>query len=169
MSLRPTIFLDDKDINIAQFHRYDGVEWPFTVRMTLRFANDKYALNAKHTHHLLWLAAVCQQGDRIIESYGLADRKGERGYNLALSKRRILAVVDRLTSFGVPRDKFDSKLTKALGEDFPEAFGKENDRPDAQDRAVVVFAWVNLGDFIGIGSSLPVCKFARGGLGIPVL
>jgi hypothetical protein len=68
----------------------------------------------------------------------------------------------------VPHDKFDGKLTRALGENFPDAFGKKNGVRDAQDRAVVIFAWVNVQNFIGIGSRVPVCKFGRGG-GIAVL
>jgi hypothetical protein len=99
----------------------------------------------------------------------LADRVGAAAYNLALSKRRLLTVYHALTGYGVPEDKFTSELTKALGEDFPEAFGKQDAVANAQDRAVVVFAWVNIGDFIGIGSMLPVCLFGRRGGGISVI
>lgn len=168
MAFAPIIFWEDKELTIAQFPRVDGEEWPFTVRMTMHFANDKYNLSVKQAHHLQWLAAVCQQGDRIIESYGLADRLGEADYNMALSKRRLVTVIDRLTSFGVPRDKFPRELTRAVGENFSEWYGRKDGRPEAYDRAVVVFAWVNVQDFIGIGSTLPVCTYGRA-RGIPVL
>ncbi|HEX4946906.1 MAG TPA: OmpA family protein [Blastocatellia bacterium] len=169
MAQQPVIMLDNRELTIVHFQRVDGQSWPFTVRMTLRFGTDKYNLSTQQVHHLLWLAAVCQQEDRIIETYGIADRKGKAAYNLALSKRRLTTVLDRLRGFGVPNDKFDGKLTRALGENFPESFGKQDEVRDSQDRAVVIFAWVNVQDFIGIGSSLAVCKFGRSGGGIPVL
>ena len=169
MAQKATIMFENKELTIAQFQRVDGVAWPFTIRMTLRYDTDKYRLSARQSHELQWMAAVCQQGDRIVETYGIADRKGKPDYNLALSKRRIGTVLDVLRGFGVPHDKFTSGLTRALGENFPEAFGKVDEKRDAQDRAVVIFAWVNLQDFIGIGSVVPVCKFGRGGGGISVL
>ena len=165
----PEVILDNKEITIVQFKRTDGVDWPFSIRMTLRYATNQSSLNAKQTHHLQWMAAVCQQGDRIVETYGLADRAGANNYNLALSKQRLTTMIHRLQSFGVPRDKFTSALTRALGESFPESFGKKDGARNAQDRAVVIFAWVNVTDFIGIGSSLAVCKFGRAGGGIAVL
>ena len=166
---KPIVFLENRELTIVQFQRVDGEAWPNTMRMTLRFGTDKYNLSTQQAHHLQWMAAVCQQGDRIVETYGIADRKGKPDYNLSLSKRRITTVLDRLRGFGVPHDKFDGKLTRALGENFPDAFGKKDEVRDAQDRAVVIFAWVNLKDFIGIGSLVPVCKFGRGGGGITVL
>lgn len=162
-------FVENRELTIVQFQRVDGVAWPNTIRMTLRFDTNKYNLSTYQAHHLQWMAAVCQQGDRIVETYGIADRKGKADYNLSLSKRRITTVVDRLRGFGVPHDKFDGKLTRALGENFPESFGKKDEVRDAQDRAVVIFAWVNVQDFIGIGGTFAVCKFGRGGGGIAVL
>ena len=166
---KPLIILDNKEITIVQFNRVDGVDWPFTIRMTLRFSTNNYRLSAKQTNQLQWMAAVCQQGDRIIETYGMADRAGASAYNLALSKRRIGTTIAGLQGFGVARDKFTSNLTRALGEDFAEGFGKVDSKADSQDRAVVIFAWVNITDFIGIGSLVPVCKFGRSGGGISVL
>lgn len=169
MALNPNIILDNREMTIAMFPRLDGEAWPFSIRMTLRFGTDKYRLSASQEHQLQWMAAVCQQGDRIIETYGIADRQGRRDYNLALSKRRLITTINRLTSFGVPHEKFSRDLTRALGEDFPESFGKDDRKADSHDRAVAIFAWVNVKDFIGIGSLLPVCRFARSGGGIPVL
>ena len=96
---KPLIILDNKEITIVQFSRVDGVAWPFTIRMTLRFSTNNYRLSAKQTNQLQWMAAVCQQGDRIIETYGMADRAGASAYNLALSKRRIGTTIALCTEF----------------------------------------------------------------------
>lgn len=166
---QPIIMFENKEITIAQYVPVGSGDWPFSIRMTLRFGTGKYRLSVRQAHELLWMAAVCQQGDRILEMYGLADRVGRDENNLSLSKRRLMTTLDRLRGFGAPSDKFTTNLTKALGERFPESFGKQDSKADSQDRAVVIFAWVNLQDFIGIGSLLPVCKFGRSGGGIPVL
>ena len=72
------------------------------IQMDLLFRTDEYALSDTTGNRLATLARdVAQMRDLRVQLDGFADERGDAGYNLALSQKRVASVRDQLIAAGV--------------------------------------------------------------------
>jgi len=99
----------------------------FTSRPIL-FDFDKYNLTGTAITELERLASVMKQYPSIeFEIIGNTDAIGSNNYNLALSRKRAISVVDYLYSRGIPKSKFKAR---GVGEIKAVALNKKPDGTD---------------------------------------
>ena len=97
------------------------------ITRPIHFETDKSAVTPEAAVIIKDLAAIagfCK--DKRLEVSGHTDSVGSDAYNLALSERRALAVVNALTAFGVERGRLDAK---GYGESTPLA---SNETPEGR-------------------------------------
>lgn len=115
---------DDAIVSSAEFIRTFGVpekemnrlisiEEPPTVAITIHFDTDSAEIKGSHNiTQLEQLGLALQSPDlagRIFSIEGHTDKRGESAYNLKLSQRRSIAVVDYLAdNFGIAREQLES-------------------------------------------------------------
>ncbi|MFN8179060.1 MAG: hypothetical protein U0167_14105 [bacterium] len=111
------------------------------VCAALGFATEGFALNAKQRELLAFSLPTLREPGSLLEMYARTDRTGSGGYNMGLSRRRLIAVQDVLIALGAPIDKVRGVNCKAVGEQFEAYYGMEDDSSYAGGRAVWAFFW----------------------------
>jgi outer membrane protein OmpA-like peptidoglycan-associated protein len=100
------------DTNLALNSIYFPTDMPRSIKTTDGLvASQQAALTSVAEAFKKYLA---NKPDAHLTLIGHADKRGDSGYNMALSERRVEVAKDFLTAQGVPADHLD---TKGLGED----------------------------------------------------
>ena len=127
-----------------QFFRADHKDGP-CFQVAIGYANKIHVLNDPQRRALLRRLNDVRNG-MLLEMYGEADPKGDPGYNMLLSEKRMKTVQRFMMLHGVSRDKFTPELCKALGEFFENARGRPDDDPIG--RTVRYFVWPSTEAFL---------------------
>jgi hypothetical protein len=131
-----------KHIQIARAEHKDGT----CFHVVIGFATNRHELNDPQKRGILKHLDVVRDPGLILEMYGEADPKGDPGYNMMLSEKRMKAVQRFMQTHGVSRDKFTPELCKALGEFFENARGRPDNDPIG--RTVRYFVWPSTEAFL---------------------
>lgn len=111
------------------------------VCAALGFPTEGSTLNDKQRELLGFSISTLRQPGSILEMYARTDRAGSGGYNMALSRRRLVSVQDALIASGAPIEKARGPHCKAVGERFEAHYGLSDNTAYAGGRAVWAFFW----------------------------
>jgi hypothetical protein len=128
-----------KEHRIATYtgHHADGK----CVCAVVGFSTNSFVLNSRQNGLLAMSIATLKKPGSVLEMYARTDRSGAASYNMVLSRRRLIAVQNALMALGAPVEKVKGKHCKAMGEQFEEYYGLQDNTSYKGGRAVWAFFW----------------------------